>query len=342
MAAGKRTSLASLAAKPVEKIPGHTAPTLVRLQPSHIAPTPLNARVDFGSLQDLTELGESMRVRQLQPVVVVGKADYLRLWPEHETLIGEADYVLVNGERRVRAASQVSLPGVDAIVRPHLADSKTAFLDALFTENLDRKNFNAIEEAHAVEAMVAECGTAQAAAQAFRRTEGWISQRRALLRLTPELQDKVGSGELPVRIARSIASLPPANQAEAWRQAREAEQAVRVERRQAREEPPGRQPGKDKPVRGGFTAVKTGDQVPGTDGSGPHGDGTGSGDFTAVKDPAPVPQGGGPGLGKALATPPRPDATMIRWNDLAMVAKAIREALSTEDRHRLATMILDG
>jgi ParB family chromosome partitioning protein len=300
-----------------------------------------------------------MRVRQLQPVVVVGRADYLRLWPEHEAQIGEADYVLVNGERRVRAANQVFLPGVDAIVRPHLADSKTAFLDALFSENFDRKNFNAIEEARAVEAMVAECGSAHSAAQAFRRTEGWISQRRALLKLTPELQEKVGSGELPVRIARSIAALPASDQETAWRQAREAEQASQESRRQARgpgakpetqprQDPPAGEPGGNGTPGRDFTVVKT----DGTESSNGSGTGTGAaahdppGDSAAVENPAGPPAVGAAGPDaeterESRADRTRPSATVMRWDDLGKVAEAIRVALGADDRRQLAALILD-
>jgi ParB family transcriptional regulator, chromosome partitioning protein len=317
MAAGRRTSLAALADVPVEVVPGHAAQILERLKPSRIAATPLNSRTNFGSSEELAELGESMRVRQLQPVVVVGRADYLRLWPEHEEGIGSADYVLVNGERRWRAAAQVSLPVVDAIIRPQLADSRPAFLDAIFTENIDRKNLDPIEEARAVEEMVTECGSAAKAAERFRRHESWVSQRRALLKLTPALQDHVRSGELPVRIARSIAALPPGNQETAWRETRETEQGRREDRRQARDQEsrgnPSVQPRQDPPED--FTAVKN------------------SGPGTSANGAAPGTSAGG--------RQSRPDATVMRWGDIGKVAEAIRAALGTEDRRQLAAMILD-
>jgi ParB family chromosome partitioning protein len=229
---GRRTSLASLAGGKIEDIPGHSAPTLVRLRVSQIAATPLNPRQNFGSPQDLSDLGESMRVRQLQPVVAVSRTAYLKLWPDHEERIGAADYVLANGERRYRAAIHVGLDALDVLIREEVGDSRASFLDAVLSENLDRKNFDPIEEAQAVETMVQECGTAKAAAAQFRRHETWVSQRRALLRLTPELQEGVRSGELPVRIARSIASLPPGDQAPAWRKTR-AQQAEETQRRTA-------------------------------------------------------------------------------------------------------------
>jgi ParB family chromosome partitioning protein len=357
MAAGRRTSLAALATVPVEAVPGHAAQILERLRPSQIAATPLNSRTNFGSSEELAELGESMRVRQLQPVVVVGRTDYLRLWPEHEEGIGPADYVLVNGERRWRAATQVSLPAIDVLIRPQLADSRVDVLDALFAENIDRKNLDPIEEARAVDEMVTECGSAAKAAARFRRTESWVSQRRALLRLTPELQDRVRSGELPVRIARSIAALPADGQEAAWREAREAEQARRVDRREARAQEtggtsgpqPGQdgaagEPGEDGTQNGDFTAVKTGSIMSGHDPEPGAADGGRAGSFTAVKDPGPA--AGGTALGAGAERGPRggrarPDASVMRWDDLGKVAEAIRSALGAEDRRQLAGMILD-
>jgi ParB family chromosome partitioning protein len=81
---------------------------------------------------------------------------------------------------------------------------------------MDASATDAIEEARAVEEMVTECGSAAKAAERFRRHESWVSQRRALLKLTPPLQNSVRSGELPVRIARSIAALPADEQEAAW------------------------------------------------------------------------------------------------------------------------------
>jgi ParB family chromosome partitioning protein len=253
---GRRVALSALADAPIEDVPGHSSATLVRLRPAQIAPTPLNSRRNFGTADELADLGESMRVRQLQPVVVVSRADYLRLWPEHDGQVGAADYVLVNGERRWRAAGQVTLSRLDALIRPEVADSRPAFLDAIFAENIDRRNLDPIEEARAIEEMVTECGSAAGAAERFRRHESWVSQRRALLKLAPEIQERVRSGEIPVRIARSIAGVPPARQEGAWREARALENRQRVERQQNRERESAPAIAPDDSAADDFTAVK--------------------------------------------------------------------------------------
>ncbi|MDX3284017.1 hypothetical protein PV435_48395, partial [Streptomyces scabiei] len=66
------------------------------------------------------------------------------------------------------------------------------------------------------------------------------SQQRKLLKLTPELQDLVAVGEMPVRVARDIAGLPPEVQGTAWeeeleRRRLEKEAGARLRAERARE-----------------------------------------------------------------------------------------------------------
>ena len=71
----------------------------------------------------------------------------------------------------------------------------------------------------AVAALVAECGRADEAAKRLHKTESWVSQRRALLELAPELQTALRRGELAIREARSLARVPHEQQVARWRAA---------------------------------------------------------------------------------------------------------------------------
>lgn len=313
---GKRISLSSLADAPIEAVPGDSVATLARLRPGQIATTPLNPRENYGSSEDLAELGESMRVRQLQPVVAVSRARYLALWPDHEDDVGAADYVLVNGERRYRAAVQVGLERLDVIVREEIADSRAEFLDALVSENIDRKNFDPIEEARAVDAMVQECGTASAAAVRFRRHETWVSQRRALLKLAPDMQRRVRAGEVPVRIARSVAALPPDEQESAWLRTR-AEQAEDAQQRVRQRRP--RSP------RGEAPQVKTKDGAEGSPRRGVQSSGRHDDESVGRQRDEP-----GPG------------PVDLEWHDLHSLAATLRAHLDAEELELLTTLITSG
>ncbi|WP_405021723.1 hypothetical protein OHV05_37800 (plasmid) [Kitasatospora sp. NBC_00070] len=180
-----------------------------------ISPTPLNSRRDFGPARELLEFGLSLVRTQLQPIVVVPRADYLKLWPEHDD--GSLkDFVLAAGERRWRGLVAADAATIGAVVRPEIAETQLAFLDAVFTENFARKNLDAIEEACAIEELVKVLGTARAVAEHYGKTEGWASQRRSLLKLTPDLQRLVSSKAMPLDAARSIALLPAPQQEAAW------------------------------------------------------------------------------------------------------------------------------
>ena len=323
---GRRVALSALAAAPVEDVPGHSAATLVRLSPAKIAPTPLNKRTNFGTPEELAELGESIRRRQLQPVVVLSRACYLGQYPEHEDRIGSADYVLVNGERRWRAARQAQLRGLDAIIREEIADSRADLLDAVIAENIDRMNLDPVEEANSVEALVAECGSAAAAAKQLHRTEGWVSQRRALLKLTPEIQARVQAGEVAVRIARSIASVPPDDQEAALRKAQARQAGQRAGRRRAPDDP-GRQTSGPDPV-----PPVGPDPVPPPAGPAPPPHQPPG--FTAVKNPGEEDAPADHDAANAAAA-----GEVIPWDSPAALAELIRSKLPAEDLAELVSLL---
>lgn len=178
---------------------------------------PRNPRRRIGDLSDLATIGE----RQLQPGVAVTKTTWLKIFPADETIIGTAQYIVVNGNRRLAASKEFGRKGMDVVIRDSIATSSESILEAAIIENIGRRDFDVLEEAEAVEALVAECGSADAAAERLSRSKGWVSQRRALLKLTPELQEKLRGGEIAIRLARSLAQVPFEAQVKAWRAAQE-------------------------------------------------------------------------------------------------------------------------
>jgi ParB family chromosome partitioning protein len=71
----------------------------------------------------------------------------------------EADFELVAGERRWRAAQRLGLHEVPVIVRP-IADSEA--LEIALVENLQRENLSPLEEAEAYSRLMEEFGRSQA------------------------------------------------------------------------------------------------------------------------------------------------------------------------------------
>ncbi|MFI6476247.1 ParB/RepB/Spo0J family partition protein [Streptomyces sp. NPDC050516] len=215
--AGQRVSLAGLATETVESVPGRSRPTLVHLPPDQVVATPLNPRQDF-SEESLRELGESMRQGQLQPCVGVTRAAYVKLFPEHADQLPHCRIVMAAGERRWRAAQQVGLPTLDVHIREDIAESRVRFLAAVLTENVERSNFNYIEEAIGLQRMLDMTFNQQVeAAAALGKSKQWFNQRIGLLRLTEPMRDLVTRGKLTAfRDMRRYSALPADEQMAAW------------------------------------------------------------------------------------------------------------------------------
>ena len=173
---------------------------------------PRNPRDSLGNLEELASIVN----HQLQPVVVVTKGAYQALYPD---VAIDARWVVILGNRRLAAAHKFGRPELDIVIKDELAADRATLLTAVISENVDRSGFDVIEEARAVESLVGEYGSADAAAARLHKSKTWVSQRRALLKLAPELQEATRSGELPIRDARDLARIPVDQQRASWEQA---------------------------------------------------------------------------------------------------------------------------
>lgn len=177
-----------------------------------LAGNPRNPRDHLKNLDDLSTIVE----QQLQPGSVVTRASWLALFPHDDAEIGDAKYVVVNGNRRLAAAREFGRPGLDVVIRDSLAKNEVSVMIAAVLENLAREDLDVIEEAKAVDMLVKSLPSAAAAAKMLGRSAGWVSQRRVLLELTPDLQEKLRAGELGIREARVLGRVPREEQVEAW------------------------------------------------------------------------------------------------------------------------------
>jgi ParB family chromosome partitioning protein len=216
MARGQRVNLAELTGAVGDKSPvdrgqpkrDDAAGRTVAL--AELTANPRNPREELGDLSDL----ESITDIQLQPAVVVTREAYCKLYPDDAIT---SRYVVVNGCRRLAAAHKYGCNDLAIIVNDAIARDRITLISASISENVDRKDFDVIEEARAVEALVAECeGRGDLAAARLHRTPAWVSQRRALLKLAPEIQAALRRGELAVREARNLARVPMAEQVARW------------------------------------------------------------------------------------------------------------------------------
>ena len=216
MARGQRTNLASLANSvgdnsPVEQITGMPSRTTPL---TDLTPNPRNPRDDLGDLADL----ESIADLQLQPATVVTSGAYLALYPQDSIT---TRFVVINGCRRLAAAHKYGRTDLAVVVNDEIARDRVTLISASIAENVDRQDFDVIEEAKAVESLVTECGSGVEAANRLRKTQAWVSQRRALLALAPQLQTALRRGELAIREARALARVPLEQQVVRWQAAQD-------------------------------------------------------------------------------------------------------------------------
>ncbi|MFJ2876553.1 ParB/RepB/Spo0J family partition protein [Streptomyces sp. NPDC087298] len=173
-------------------------------------PNPRNR--DVGDVSDLA----SIKKRQLQSCRGITSAAYLRLWSDDSDVLdaGPEDVVIINGNRRLAAARKYGRADLFVLVDDSIATSRAAVRRAAYDENTARKDFDAIEEAKAVMDIVSEYPTAKEAARAEGWSEPWISHRKNLLKLHPQLQqeirarshDKEAAG-ISINVARRLGAM---------------------------------------------------------------------------------------------------------------------------------------
>ncbi|HWU10544.1 MAG TPA: ParB/RepB/Spo0J family partition protein [Streptomyces sp.] len=190
---------------------GKRPPAAVPL--TQLAHNPFNPREQ---LTELEETAESLTARgQVQPVAVVRRAAFLATHPGLEEQLGKAEYVVIDGNRRLAAAGLAGLAELRIDVNDDLAASAADMLEGALIANVHRVDVPPLDQAKAIQELVRVHGSQGKVAKRLGKTAAWVSQRLALLELTPELQEKVEAGELKVEPARRIGRLPKEEQAAA-------------------------------------------------------------------------------------------------------------------------------
>ncbi|MFI2764341.1 ParB/RepB/Spo0J family partition protein [Streptomyces echinatus] len=200
-----------------------------------LAGNPFNPRDE---LTDIEETAESLRAKgQIQPVTVARRAAFLNAHPGHEGQIGEeAEYVVIDGNRRLAAAALAGLTELRIDVNDDLAASAADMLESALIANIHRVDVPPMDQAKAIQELVQVHGSQGQVAKRLGKTPAWVSQRLALLELTPELQEKVEAGELKVEPARRIGRLPKPKQKAEAEKAINAVKTPRQRRRQPEDE----------------------------------------------------------------------------------------------------------
>ena len=171
----------------------HPSVGFAEIELSEIAPNPQQPRVRFDE-ESLGELAASItEVGVLQPIVVRPGEP-------------EGTYVLIAGERRLRAAATAGLTSIPAVVRS--AESDERYLTEALIENLQRKDLSALEEAAAYRNLLEDFGmTHEQVASGVGKSRSAVTNTLRLLQLPVPIQGMLEREELSAGHARALLSL---------------------------------------------------------------------------------------------------------------------------------------
>lgn len=139
----------------------------------------------------LRELADSIRTHGvIQPVVLTKRG---------------TRYMVIAGERRLRAARLAGLDYLPAVVRDY---TERQIKEISLIENLQREDLNPIEAAEAIDRLMKEFNcTQEVVAERIGKSRSVIANTLRLLRLEPEVIDLVKTGRLSAGHARCLVAV---------------------------------------------------------------------------------------------------------------------------------------
>lgn len=161
-----------------------------------ILPNPYQPRKDFEE-EALNDLAASIaEYGILQPLLVAR---------------GENDtYILIAGERRLRAAKMAGLKNVPVIISNY-TDQQSA--EIALIENLQREDLHFLEEAEGYEKLMTQFNlTQEAMAMRVGKKQSTIANKLRLLNLSPEIRELLKEAHLTERHGRALLKLKDSRQ----------------------------------------------------------------------------------------------------------------------------------
>jgi len=158
----------------------------------HIRPNPYQPRKDFDE-QALEELAQSIaQLGIIQPITV--------------RALGNNQFEVISGERRLRAARRAGLKRIPAYIREAGTEE---MLEMALVENVQREELNPIEVALGYQRLMEECGlTQEQVAEKVGKNRATIANFLRLLKLPPRIQASLRDGTITAGHARALIGLP--------------------------------------------------------------------------------------------------------------------------------------
>lgn len=168
---------------------------VVQIDVEKIKPNPFQPRKTFNE-ENLQALAESVkRNGVIQPILV--------------TKMDDGTYILVAGERRLRASKLAQLTEIPAII---VTLEKEQQFEIAIIENIQRENLNTLEEAEAYQKLIDEFGhTQEELSEILGKSRSHIANILRLLTLPDDVKELIKAGKLSFGHARTLIGLENAS-----------------------------------------------------------------------------------------------------------------------------------
>ena len=156
-----------------------------------IRPNPYQPRQEFkdAALDELASSIEELGV--IQPITVRS--------------LGDGQFEIISGERRLRAARRAGMERLPAFIREA---SSEEMLEMALVENVQREELNPIEVALGYQRLMEECGlTQEEVSEKVSKSRATVSNFLRLLRLPPRVQAALRDQEVAMGHARALIAM---------------------------------------------------------------------------------------------------------------------------------------
>jgi len=163
---------------------------VIEMDTESLIPNLFQPRKNFDK-EKMEELKESIRKHGIiQPIVVRKMA---------------SGYEIVAGERRLKAAKEIGLKKIPAIIKI-LNNEKS--LEIALVENIQREDLNPIEQANSFKRLIDEFNlTQQELAEVTGKSRALVANTTRLLKLNPEIQKNISEGKISFGHAKLLLSI---------------------------------------------------------------------------------------------------------------------------------------
>jgi len=167
---------------------GESSPGTFKININNISPNPNQPRQNFDE-NALQELVASIKEKGILTPITVRE--------------NTGDYILIAGERRLRAAKLAGLIEIPAYVIE--VENDAEMMEMALIENIQRENLNPIEEAEAYAVLNSKHGLSQeAVAKSVGKKRVTVTNTLRLLNLPSEIKESIKNGEISAGHGRAI------------------------------------------------------------------------------------------------------------------------------------------